>query len=83
MAIRNATKVAACWILKSTFLHLETAGVRRRARVPKISRNLADLGSRIMIVESECVYMHENCATNPSRYHPGFKMAIENKKYIF
>ena len=80
MAIRNANKEPACWISKSAFLHLETAGVIRRARVPKISRNLVDLGSRIMILESECVYLHENCATNPSRYLPGLKTAIETLK---
>ena len=55
MAIRNANKEPACWISKSAFLHLETAGVIRRARVPKISRNLVDLVARIMIFVKKAI----------------------------
>ena len=41
------------------------------------------VGSGIMKLGSEGVYLHEKCGTNPSRHFPGPKTPIKNKKYRF
>ena len=40
------------------------------------------LGSGIMKLGSEGVYLHEKCGTNPSRHLPGLKTAINKKNPI-
>ena len=37
----------------------------------------------MMKLGSEGVYLHEKCGTNPSRYLPGLKTPLENKKRRF
>ena len=44
------------------------------------SRNLIDLGSGIMKLGSEGVYLHEKCSTNPSRHLPGPKNPVKKLK---
>ena len=41
------------------------------------------LGSGIMKLGSEGVYLHEKCGTNPSRHLPGPKTNVENKNADF
>ena len=44
------------------------------------SRNLMCLGSGIMKLGSEGVYLHEKCGRNPSRHLPGPKTPVKNQK---
>ena len=46
-----------------------------------IFTNFEGVGSGIMKLGSEGVYLHEKCGTNPSRHLPGPKTTIKNKKY--
>ena len=41
------------------------------------------LGSGIMKLGSEGVYLHEKCGTNPSRYLPGPKTPVKKQKNDF
>ena len=50
------------------------------AMIFSVLLNLMFLGSRIMKLGSEGVYMHEKCGTNPSRHLPGLKTPREKLK---
>ena len=47
------------------------------------SLHLVGFGSRIRIVASECLYLYESCAPNPSGHLPGLKAPITNNKCRF